>query len=193
MTGLLGLVLPLGLDSFAVSFAVLGGGGLSRAQRLRIALLFLVFEAGMPLAGLALGAPLASAADGAARFIAPVALAAVGVWILRDGFSGDDDDDDDETARARGLLTARGWALLGLGLGISIDEVALGFAIGFTKLPVPEVTAAIVIQAGVAIWAGGYLGSRLRGKGAGHVSVWAERLAGAGLIALSAFLLLQAL
>lgn len=189
MTAVLGLVLPLGLDSFAASFAVLGGGGLSRAQRLRIALLFLAFEAGMPLAGLALGAPLAGAVGGVARFIAPVALAAVGIWILRDALSSG--DDDDEATKARGLLTARGWAILGLGLGISIDEVALGFAIGFTKLSVPEVIAAIAVQACVAIWAGAYLGTRLRGQGSEHVSRWAERLAGIGLIVLAAFLLIQ--
>lgn len=189
MTGLLGLVLPLGLDSFAASFAVLGDGGLSRAQRVRIALLFLAFETGMPLAGLALGAPLAGTVGGVARFIAPVALAAVGIWILRDALSS---GDDDEAEKARSLLTARGWAILGLGLGISIDEVTLGFAIGFTKLSVPEVTAAIAIQACVAIWAGAYLGSVFKGKGSEHVSLWAERLAGIGLILLSAFLLIQA-
>ena len=51
--------------------------GLSRAQRLRIMVLFLAFEAGTPLVGLALGAPLAGLIGGMARFMVPVALAYV--------------------------------------------------------------------------------------------------------------------
>jgi manganese efflux pump family protein len=190
MVGLLGLVLPLSLDSFAVAFAALGIGGLDRAQRFRIAILFLAFEAGMPVVGLALGAPLAGLTGGLARFIVPVALAAVGVWIVREGLQ---DNDDDEAQKARGLLTARGWAILGLGLGISMDELAMGFTIGFTRFPVAEVVIAIAVQAFVAIWVGAYLGSRFTGAGAERVRWWAERLAGLGLIALAVFFLFKAL
>jgi putative Mn2+ efflux pump MntP len=59
MFKLLAFTLPLCLDTFAVSFAVLGEMRLTRAQRLRVIMLFIAFEAGMPLAGMALGAPLA--------------------------------------------------------------------------------------------------------------------------------------
>lgn len=54
MFKLIGFVLPLGLDTFAVAFAVLGTG-LSTFQRLRATILFMAFEAGMPLVGLAIG------------------------------------------------------------------------------------------------------------------------------------------
>jgi manganese efflux pump family protein len=54
----LGLTLPLCLDVFAVSIGVLGGMYLTRAQRIRITMLFLAFEIGMPLVGMAAGTPL---------------------------------------------------------------------------------------------------------------------------------------
>jgi putative Mn2+ efflux pump MntP len=54
----LGLTLPLCLDVFAVSIGVLGGMQLTRAQRIRITVLFLAFEIVMPLVGMAVATPL---------------------------------------------------------------------------------------------------------------------------------------
>jgi manganese efflux pump family protein len=58
MVTVLGLTLPLCLDVFAVSFGILGEMHLTRAQRIRITLLFIAFEIGMPLVGMAVGTPL---------------------------------------------------------------------------------------------------------------------------------------
>jgi putative Mn2+ efflux pump MntP len=58
MLKLLAFTLPLCLDTFAVSFAVLGEMRLSRAQRIRVIVLLIAFEAGMPLIGMALATPL---------------------------------------------------------------------------------------------------------------------------------------
>jgi manganese efflux pump family protein len=58
MLTLLGFTLPLCLDVFAVSFGVLGEMRLTRAQRIRITMLFMAFEIGMPLVGMAVGTPL---------------------------------------------------------------------------------------------------------------------------------------
>jgi putative Mn2+ efflux pump MntP len=55
MLKLLAFTLPLRLDTFAVAFAVLGEMRLTRAQRIRVWVLFIAFEAGMPLVGMALG------------------------------------------------------------------------------------------------------------------------------------------
>ena len=55
MFKLLAFTLPLCLDTFAVSFAVLGEMRLTRAQRIRVIALLIAFEAGMPLVGMALG------------------------------------------------------------------------------------------------------------------------------------------
>lgn len=54
----LGFTLPLCLDVFAVSIGVLGEMRLSLAQRIRVSVLFMAFEIGMPLVGMAVGAPL---------------------------------------------------------------------------------------------------------------------------------------
>jgi putative Mn2+ efflux pump MntP len=54
----LGLTLPLCLDVFAVSIGVLGRMNLTRAQRIRVSVLFIAFEIGMPLVGMAAGTPL---------------------------------------------------------------------------------------------------------------------------------------
>jgi manganese efflux pump family protein len=58
MLTLLGFTVPLCLDVFAVSFGVFGEMSLTRAQRVRITVLFMAFEIGMPLVGMAVGAPL---------------------------------------------------------------------------------------------------------------------------------------
>jgi hypothetical protein len=55
---LLAFVLPLGLDSFVV-VAALGARRPSRRQRRRLSALLVLFDAGMPLVGLAIGAPIA--------------------------------------------------------------------------------------------------------------------------------------
>jgi manganese efflux pump family protein len=55
---LLAFTLPLCLDVFAVSFGVLGEMRLTTAQRIRVSVLFLAFEIGMPLVGMAIGTPL---------------------------------------------------------------------------------------------------------------------------------------
>jgi manganese efflux pump family protein len=78
---LVALVVPLGLDTFAVA-AALGVAGILPASRLRISLLFSAFEAGMPLIGLAFGAPLGHAIGGAADYVAIAVLLAFGVDTL---------------------------------------------------------------------------------------------------------------
>jgi len=195
---LLSFVLPLGFDTFAVAFAVLGTG-LSTAQRLRVTVLFMAFEAGMPLVGLALGAPLARLVGNAAQYVAPLAIAAIGVYILREGDADDDDDrkegkrkkdidddddddeddDEEEVRKARALINARGFAIIGLGIGISLDELVVGFSLSFTKLPITAVIVAIAIQAFIAIQAGAYLAARItdRPRGSGHRRLrWSDRV-----------------
>lgn len=58
MLTLLGFTLPLCLDVFALSFGVFGEMHLTLAQRIRITVLFMAFETGMPLVGMAVGTQL---------------------------------------------------------------------------------------------------------------------------------------
>jgi putative Mn2+ efflux pump MntP len=78
MFKLLAFVLPLGLDSFAVAAALGAAGKLTGRVRVRISVLFVVFEAGMPLIGLAVGAPLAHAVGAVADYLAAAVVIGVG-------------------------------------------------------------------------------------------------------------------
>ena len=109
----------------------------------------------MPLLGLAIGAPLARAVGGVADYLAAAALVAVGLWML---FGGDEDAEQD---KARRLLDARGFVMVGLGLSISIDELAIGFSLGLAHLPMAQVVAAIAVQAFIAVQVGLALGARI--------------------------------
>jgi putative Mn2+ efflux pump MntP len=169
---LFAFVLPLGLDSFAIA-AALGARRPSRAQRWRLSALFVLFEAGMPLVGLALGAPVARLVGGAAEYVAAAVLVAVGVWMLAA-------DEDDEQEAAGRMLSAGGVTAIALGLSISLDELAIGFTIGLAGLPVVAVVTAIAVQAFIASQLGLALGARIG-------EAWrerAERLAGVLLILL---------
>ena len=176
------LVLPLGLDTFAVA-AALGIAGLAPRERLRVSLLFSAFEAGMPLvgflAGFAAGAALGSVAD----LVAIAVLIALGVYLLWPKA------ESDETGRASLLARTHGWAVIGLGVSISLDELAIGFTIGLLKLPIALVVLLIGLQAFLATQLGLRLGSRLGQE----VREGAERLAGVALAGLGVFLLVEKL
>jgi putative Mn2+ efflux pump MntP len=176
---LLVFVLPLAVDSFAIA-AMLGAAGLAKTQRWRITALFVLFEAGMPLIGLALGAPLAHAIGDGSDYLAAAALIALGGWML---FS---DEEAEERAAGR-LVSTHGLALLGLGISISLDELAIGFSLGLARLPAASVIIAITIQAFLAVQLGLALGARVGER----LRENAERLAALALIGLGIFLLIE--
>ena len=178
---LVALVIPLGLDTFAVA-AALGALGVSATARSRITLLFTAFEAGMPLIGLALGAPLGHAIGSTADYIAIAVLLAFGLYTLLG--SG-----DDETEKVSQLAQLRGGAALLLGVSISLDELAIGFTLGLLRLPAGLVIVLIGAQAFVVTQLGLRLGERL----SEGLREGAERLAGFALTALAVVLLLEKL
>ena len=152
--GLLAFVLPLGLDTFAVAAALGATGNLTTRDRLRVSALFVVFEGGMPLIGLAAGAPLARTIGPVADYLSVGALIGLGAWMLLAGGSGDEQ-------RAARLRMTHGVAILALGVSISLDELAIGFSLGLARLPVPAVITAIAVQTLVAVQIGLYLGTRI--------------------------------
>jgi putative Mn2+ efflux pump MntP len=176
---LVALVVPLGLDTFAVAAAI-GAVGIAASQRLRIAVLFTGFEAAMPLIGLALGAPVARAIGAAADYVAIGVLLAFGTYTLLRS------ERDEQEALAR-IGHLHGPGLFLLGLSVSLDELAVGFTLGLLRLPVVLVIVLIAAQAFVATQLGLRLGARL----SAHLREGAERLAGAALVALGLVLLLE--
>ena len=179
MLRLAGLVLPLCLDTFAVAAAV-GMAGLRPGQRLRFGLLFVLFEGGMPLVGLAAGAALGRLVGSIADYVAIVALVGLGAYMLLA-------KDKEEEARVGRLLTAGGVALIGLGLSISLDELAIGFTLGLSRVPVAAAVILIAVQAFVVSQIGFQVGRQVGGR----FREGAERLAGIVLIALGGVLLVS--
>lgn len=181
MLKLIALIVPLGLDSFAIA-AALGLAGLSRRERIRISLLFATFEGGMPLIGLLLGAPLRSVIGGVADYAAIVVLIVFGAYTLLSR-------EEAEEHKVGQLRQTHGWAALVLGLSISFDELAIGFTIGLLRLPIVPVILLIAAQAFFV----SQLGLRLASRVSEQFREGAERLAGIALIALGAFLLVEKL
>jgi len=174
---LVALVLPLGLDTFAVA-AALGMIGTAPARRLRISLLFTAFEAGMPLIGLALGAPLGHAIGAAADYVAIGVLLAFGIYTLLAS-------EEREQKRLAEFAQVRGVSALILGVSISLDEFAIGFTLGLLRLPAGLVIGLIALQAFVVTQLGLRLGSRLSAR----LREASERLAGVALAGLGIALL----
>ncbi len=152
---------------------------MSPGQRLRLSLLFASFEAAMPLIGVGLGRAIGSAADG----FAAVLVIALGAYLL---ISGDDDDQAESllSMTQRGLLGA-----IALGVGVSLDELAIGFSAGLLRVSVLAMVIAIGVQAFVVTQVGVRLGTHVGAK----AREAAERLAGVALVGLGVVLLLERL
>ena len=78
MLALLLLAAALGLDNLAAAIGI-GVGGVRGATRVRVAVVFGLFEAGMPVLGLLLGHGLADSLGQVARWLGGAVLIAVGL------------------------------------------------------------------------------------------------------------------
>jgi len=182
---LLLLAVAVGLSNAAAAIGI-GVSGIRGSTRVRVAVIFGLFEAGMPLLGLALGDGLATSLGQAARVLGGVALIAIGVVSLilaRRGAVRAAHAD----AGADPVPTGprRSWGLgrvVVSGLALSADNLAAGFALGafHTSLPV---AAAVFGGVSVAMsLAGLELGAKI-GSAAGDRS---ELVASGLLIAVGA-------
>ena len=178
---LIALVLPLGLDTFAVAAAI-GLSGVDGATGRRVTGIMVGFEVGMPLVGVALGRPLGHAIGDAATYVAVGALLGFGLYTL---FS-KGEQEEEELQR---LATTHGLRAIALGISISLDEFAIGFTLGLLRLPIVIVLAAIGVQTLVVAQLGLRLGNRIGER----VREGAERLAGAALTVLAVVLLAEQL
>ena len=170
------LVLPLGLDTFAVS-AALGMGGLPKSQRLRVSLLMSSFEMAMPVIGLLLGRALGQLVGSTADYTAIAVLILLGLWMLTH-------EEQDDEGKATQLPASTGVFLLAIGVSISLDELAMGFTIGLLHLPLWPAVVLIGAQAFLVAQLGLRVGSRANAT----LRDRAEQLAGLALLGLAALL-----
>jgi manganese efflux pump family protein len=172
------LILPLALDTFTVSAAI-GVAGIDKRQRLRLSLVFAAFEGLMPLVGFFIGARLGSVIGSEADYIAGGLLVLLGLFMLVS------EDEDDELQAVSRMARAHGLALIGLGVSVSLDELAIGFSVGLLGISIGVAVVLIALQAFIVTQLGVRVGARV-GDG---IREGAERLAGVALLLLGAFVI----
>jgi manganese efflux pump family protein len=150
MLVLLLVAVSLGLSNFAASVG-LGASGVDRRTRLRVGLVFGFFETAMPIIGLLAGRGAAGALGHATRWLGAALLIATGVYGLvqalrsvRDAASTGTPSSGPQSAPPQGEPQRLG-PLLVTGLALSIDNLAVGFALGAVHVSLP--VAVIVIGA----------------------------------------------
>ncbi len=136
MVALLLVAVSVGLSNFAAAIGI-GTGGVDHRVRLRVALVFGLFEAGMPILGLFLGQRFATALGKTAHWVGGTLLIAMGLYgLIRSIRSADAGD----AAQFRSVSKSR---LLLSGFALSIDNLVIGFALGTYQVAI--LTGAVVI------------------------------------------------
>lgn len=122
MVALILVAVSLGLSNFAAAIGI-GISGTSARTRLKVGIIFGLFETGMPIAGLALGRGLAQSLGHSARWISAGLLIATGVWAVVQAVRSDHQAVPAPDGQRSGRLVITG-------LAISVDNLAVGFALG---------------------------------------------------------------
>lgn len=174
MLALLLVAVSLGLSNFAASVG-LGASGVDRRTRLRVGLVFGFFETAMPIIGLLAGRGAAGALGHATRWLGAGLLIATGVYSLvqalrsaRDAASTGTPSSGPPSSGPPGESQRLG-PLLVTGLALSLDNLAVGFALGAVHVSLP--VAVIVIGAVsvtlslVGLELGHRLSTRIGGRG----------------------------
>lgn len=169
MLALLLLAAAVGLSNAAAAIGI-GVSGIRGSTRVRVAVIFGLFEAGMPLLGLALGDGLASSLGQAARVTGGVTLIAIGLvsLIMARRGAGREAGPAGSTGSTG---SRRSWGLgrvVVSGLALSADNLAAGFALGafHTSLLVAAAVFGGVSVAMSLAWNWGRRSARPPGTGA---------------------------
>jgi putative Mn2+ efflux pump MntP len=150
MLALLLVAVSLGLSNFAASVG-LGASGVDRRTRLRVGLVFGFFETAMPIIGLLAGRGAAGALGHATRWLGAGLLIATGVYTLVQALRSARDAASTGTPSSGPPSSGppseppRLGPLLVTGLALSLDNLAVGFALGAVHVSLP--VAVIVIGA----------------------------------------------
>jgi putative Mn2+ efflux pump MntP len=164
----------VGLSNFAGAIGI-GISGIDARTRIRVGVAFGLFEGLMPVIGLLLGASVVGYLGGSARYIGAGILVLTGgytIWQAR------------RTARLEaqpGAVAASGLGthqLLVMALALSIDNLAVGFAIAIYNVPILE---AAVLMAAVSV-AMSLVGLELGHRLGQRVEEWSEEIGGSVLI-----------
>ncbi|MCW2910394.1 MAG: hypothetical protein JWL68_5183 [Actinomycetia bacterium] len=178
MLPLLLVAASVGLSNLAAAIGI-GLGGVTARTRVRVALTFGVFEAGMPIVGLVVGAGVASGIGHAARWIGAAVLIAIGVLTVVQAWRQPAETDRGVPEPGQPHHTDSLGRLFVSAFALSLDNLAAGFALGTMHVGVAEGAIVIGVVSVVLSLAGLELGGRI-GAAAGRRG---EQIGGAILVA----------
>lgn len=172
------VALSVGLDNFAGSIGI-GLSGLDARVRVRVALVFGAFESGMPMLGLLLSHSIARTLGSHAQVIGGVILALTGLYGIVTGLLERRHEDE------RSLPSTQGFGrLLATATALSIDNLAIGFALGTYHVALIETIVTIGVVSVVLSLIGLELGSRIGMR----IGEYGELFGGAVLVVLGILL-----
>lgn len=174
---LITLALALALNNSMAAVA-LGSSGMRRRRQFSTALLFALFEALMPVAGVLMGEGAARFIGTPARYVGVVVLVAAGVYsLIQVGQAGEDN-------QQKGVS---GMRLLAMSVALSLDNLTVGFGLGMLHAPVGMAALVFGVVSLVMTLVGLEVG-RFIGRA---VNISAELITGIVLLATAGLMLLQ--
>ncbi|MBO9609382.1 MAG: manganese efflux pump [Paenibacillaceae bacterium] len=169
--------LSLGFDALVVSVSL----GLRKEPKrmITIALVFAAAESLMPIVGIVVGGALDRVFEGAISWIGALLLIGVAIYFL----FFDRDADDDPTS---GQPLA-GWPLLAAAIGVSLDELSVGFTAGLLQAPIVLTIVLIAAQSFTFSMIGVIFSAKLRP----YLGEWAEKAPGIVLGLMGVWMLIE--
>jgi manganese efflux pump family protein len=172
MPGLIGLLLvsvSVGLSNFAGAIGI-GLSGIDARTRIRVGIAFGLFEAVMPIIGLLLGQAVAGYLGHLAKYIGGGILILTGAYTIWQGRRVESEEKERKPLATRRLLITA--------LALSIDNLAVGFALAIYRIPIVLAAVTMGVVSVVMSLAGLELGHRLGAR----VEAWSEEIGGVVLI-----------
>lgn len=179
---IIAFVFPLCLDTLALSLAL----GLRGLRPWRPAVLFAIFEAVMPLFGIILAQVVSRHFEAAAVIAGGVILIVIGLHAIHEALQGGEKE-------AEKLSFASIRSMIAAGLAISTDELAIGFPLAASHLPLAPVLITIAVQTLLVTVLGITLGKRARSALSARASRYARITAGLIFTALGVWLITERL
>jgi putative Mn2+ efflux pump MntP len=173
-------VLPLGLDTLGIAIAL----GLRGLSPWRPALTFATFEGIMPIFGIVLARIVSLRFESVAVVVGGMILIGMGVHAIREATLGEGGTEGVSFSSFRASLAA--------GLAISTDELAIGFPLGASRLPIATVLIAIAVQTLFVTALGIALGNRVGSALGRRASRYAGVAAGIAFSAVGLWLISEA-